>query len=137
MVSYIVDTNIVSDIHRKSKLPSDWMAGVDPAQIYFSVVTISELEKGIVMKRRKDPGKANALAAWLARFRVIHEERFLPIDDAVAEMSGRFLASRTRDVHDCQVAATAHVHGLTVVTRNVADFADLPVSVLNPWAPTA
>ena len=135
-MSFILDTNIISDIHRKNKLPSDWLNGVDQSKVFFSVVTISEFEKGIAMKRRKDASKATELAAWLAQFRRLHEKQFLIVDEAVAEISGRFLATRTRDTHDCQIAATAFVHRYSVVTRNVADFADLPVAVINPWATT-
>ena len=133
---YIVDTNVISDVHRGLRLPQLWLASVPSHTVHFSVVTLSEIRKGVIMLEHSNHPKAMIYAQWLDGIREEFRGKFLPVSEAVAMESGRIAAIRTRDVHDCQIAATAIVHGLAVVTRNVADFADLPVAVINPWANT-
>ena len=87
-----------------------------------------------MMKVRIDPPAAAALLRWLDELRFVYASRILPVDDAVATGWGRLMAQRTRPMADALIAATAHVHDKIVVTRNVADFADAGVTVIDPWA---
>ncbi len=87
-----------------------------------------------MMKLRTDPPAAAGLLRWLDELRFVYSARVLPIDDAVATSWGRLAAQRTRPVADALIAATAQVHNKVLVTRNVADFADTGVPVIDPWA---
>ena len=97
------------------------------------MITIGEIMKGIMIKVRTDPPQAAALLRWLDELRLVYASRILPIDDAVATGWGRLMAQRTRPMADALIAATARVHNKVVVTRNVADFADMGVDVIDPW----
>jgi toxin FitB len=89
--------------------------------------------KGIALKLASDPPLAASLTLWLERLRHEHAARILPIDDRVALRWGRLAAERTRSMADGLIAATAIVHDKIVVTRNVADFADTGIAVIDPW----
>ena len=130
---YILDTNVISEIKRGSRAPTQWIKGKASEIMFISVVVVSELAKGIALKERSDMAAAARLANWLATLQREYSGRTIQISEQIAEVSGRFLATRTRGVHDCQIAATAYVHNLAVVTRNVVDFSDLPVDIVNPW----
>jgi predicted nucleic acid-binding protein len=130
---YLVDTNVLSEARRGTVAARDWLRSVDPATVYVSVVTLGEIMKGIELKRRADPAQATVLTVWLERLRQEHVSRILPINDRVALEWGRMAASRTRGMADGLIAATAAVHGKIIVTRNVADFADTGLAVVNPW----
>ena len=104
--------------------------------MFLSAITIGEITKGIMMKLRTDPPAAAVLLRWLDELRFVYSARILPVDDAVATTWGRLMAQRTRPVADALIAATAHVHNKIIVTRNVADFADAGVPVIDPWAHT-
>jgi predicted nucleic acid-binding protein len=138
-VSFLLDTNVISEWVRPRPDPRvvAWLAGLDEDRAFLSVVTLGELRQGV---ERLASGRWRArLDAWLrdeltARF----EDRVLPIDAAVADKWGTILASRDRAGRpiaavDGFLAATASIHGLTLVTRNAADFAG-SVDVFNPWA---
>jgi predicted nucleic acid-binding protein len=101
--------------------------------IYLSVLTLGEIAKGIALKERSDPQVAGRLAEWLQKLRHDFADRILPITDQIAMEWGRIAALRSRGDVDAQIAATAIVHGLILVTRNVADFEDTRVSIINPW----
>ncbi len=90
--------------------------------------------KGIALKARSDDAAATALMVWLERLRQDHGSRILPIDGRIALAWGRLAAVRPRGMADGLIAATAAVHGKIVVTRNIADFQDAGVPVINPWA---
>jgi hypothetical protein len=130
---YLVDTNVLSEARRGSNEARIWLRSVDPATIYLSVITLGEIMKGIALKLRTDTGAAAPLTAWLERLRHDHSDRILPISDRVALEWGRLAAERPRGMADGLIAATAAVHGKIIVTRNVADFADIRVPVINPW----
>jgi toxin FitB len=135
---YLVDTNILSEARRGSVEARAWLRSVDPATIHLSVVTLGEIIKGIALKLGGDPPLAAALTLWLERLRHEHAARILPIDDRVALRWGRLSAERPRGMADGLIAATAIVHDKIVVTRNVADYADTGIAVVNPWGrPTA
>lgn len=131
---YLVDTNIVSEARRGTPQATGWMRSVDPRAIFLSVITLGEIMRGIALKERSDPRAAAALSEWLRRLRHDHADRVLPIDDKVAVEWGRIAALRPRGDADGLIAATARVHDLILVTRNVADFDDLGLTVVDPWA---
>lgn len=130
---YLVDTNIISEARRKSPEAVTWLRSVDPAQVYLSVITLGEIMRGIALKQRTDPQAAAHLAEWLAALRAGHSDRILPITDQIAVEWGRLAALRPRGDADGLIAATARVHDLVLVTRNVRDFEDTGVLLRNPW----
>ena len=89
--------------------------------------------KGIALKRRTDAAQALILTAWLERLRQEHESRILPVSDRVAREWGHLAAMRSRGMADGLIAATAAVHGKIIVTRNVRNFADTGLAVVDPW----
>lgn len=133
---YLVDTNVLSEARRGRREARDWLRSVDPDQVFLSVVTLGEIMKGISQKTWSDATAAVALHRWLEQLRTDHARRILPVGDEVALEWGRIAAIRPRNMADALIAATAIVHRKTVVTRNVADFADLGVPLIDPWAPS-
>jgi toxin FitB len=130
---YLVDTNVISDARRKIPQALSWLQSVPPDEVFLSVVTLGEIARGIAQKQRTDPRAAQVFERWLARLRTTHRARILPITDVIAIEWGRLAAERPRGDVDGLIAATAIAHGLTVVTRNVRDFADTGVPCINPW----
>ena len=130
---YLVDTNVLSEARRGSTEALTWLRSVKPDSVYLSALTLGEIMRGIAAKHRSDPRTAGRLAEWLANLRRNHEDRILPVNDRVAIEWGRIAAIRPRGDIDGLIAATAIVHELVVVTRNVSDFADTGAAVLNPW----
>lgn len=130
---YLVDTNVLSEARRGRPEARDWLRSVDPDQVFLSVVTLGEIMKGISQKTRTDATAAVSLNRWLEQLRVDHARRILPISDEVALEWGRIAAVRPQDMADALIAATAAVHRKAVVTRNVADFKDLGVPIIDPW----
>jgi predicted nucleic acid-binding protein len=131
---YLVDTNVLSEARRGREEARAWLRSVDPGSVFLSVVTLGEIMKGIALKSRSDPTMAAGLAAWLDTLRRDFADRILPITDGVALEWGRLAAERPRPMADGLIAATARVHRMIVVTRNVADFADAGVQVIDPWS---
>lgn len=136
---YLLDTNVVSEL-RKVRLGkadvhvAEWADSVDAADLYVSVITLQELEIGVLLVERRDPAQGAVLRAWLdAHVLPAFNGRILSIDTAVAQRSAQLHVPDPRPVRDGLIAATALVHGMTVVTRNVADFEPTGVTVLNPW----
>jgi len=130
---YLIDTNVLSEARRGSPQALGWMRSVDPDRLHLSVITLGEIMRGIALKERSDPQAAAHLSAWLTRLRHDHAARILPVTDRVAVEWGRLSALRPRGGADGLIAATAIVHDLVVVTRNVVDFADSGAACLNPW----
>ena len=133
---FLLDTNVVAELRKGSRADahvSTWFAGVDADTILLSALTLGEIRRGIENLRRRDRPAARALDRWMRRLLVEHRDRILPIDLAVAEQWGRFNVPDPLPVIDGLLAATAKVHGLTLVTRNVKDIARTGVSVLNPF----
>jgi len=130
---YLVDTNVISEARRGTTEALTWLRSVDPAAVFLSVITLGEIMRGIALKRRGDPAQATVLTVWLERLRQEHASRILPVDDRVALEWGRLAAMRSRGMADGLIAATAAVHGKIIVTRNVADFIDTGLAVINPW----
>ena len=111
-----------------------WTESVDAADLFVSAITILELELGVLSIERKDAAQGSLLRAWLEQH-VLPEfsGRTLPVDTAVAQRCARLHVPDKRGERDALIAATALVHGMTVVTRNVADFEPTGVKILNPW----
>lgn len=130
---YLVDTCVVSEARRRTPQAMAWLRAAQPDTLYLSVITVGEITRGVMMKLRTDPPAAAVLLRWLDELRFVYAARILPIDDAVATAWGRLMAQRTRPVANALIAATAHVHNKIIVTRNVTDFADAGVPVLDPW----
>jgi hypothetical protein len=130
---YLLDTNVVSEIRRGSPQAITWLRSVDPLHIYLSALTLGEIMRGIALKQRSDPRTAGHLTTWLSKLRHDHADRILTVTDRIAIEWGRIAALRPRGDIDGLIAATALVHDFIVVTRNVADFDDTGVSVINPW----
>ncbi len=111
------------------------MAGARQLRDFFiSVLTLGEIERGVLKLGKRDPSGAEQLARWLAVIETDFESRTLPVTQDIAHEWGRLPLSRTIGVVDTLIAATAIVHGLTMVTRNVRDFEDCGVKLVNPWA---
>jgi toxin FitB len=130
---YLLDTNIVSEARRGSSEATAWIRSVRGRTLHVSVITLGEIMRGIQIKERKDPKAAAILAEWLIALRELHRETILPVTESVALEWGRLSAERSRNTADGLIAATARVHDLILVTRNVADFEDTGVSIINPW----
>jgi predicted nucleic acid-binding protein len=130
---YLVDTNVLSEARRGGIEARDWLRSVDPDQVFLSVVTLGEIMKGISLKARTDPTAAVALHRWLEQLRTDHSQRLLPVTDEVALEWERIAALRPRNMADALIAATASAHRKILVTRNVADFEDLGMPLINPW----
>jgi predicted nucleic acid-binding protein len=137
-VTYLIDTNIISEIRKTTRCDRNvaaWYAAVDGAELYLSVLVTGEIRRGVELARRRDAAKAAVLERWLDEVDVAFEERILPVDRAVADAWGRMNARRPISAVDGLLAATALVHDLTLVTRNDADVAGLGSRVLNPFKP--
>lgn len=130
---YLLDTNVVSDVQRRLPKPTAWLASVDPASISLSVITLGELDRGIVKLRKTDPERAKKLDVWLRELRNDNTDRILAITEEIALAWGRITAGRARGSADSLIAATALVHDLILVTRHVEDFEDIGLTVVNPW----
>jgi toxin FitB len=131
---YLLDTCVVSEARRRSPQAVTWLRSTRPETLFLSAITIGEIMKGVSVKLRTDPPAAAILLRWLDELRVVYASRILSIDNEVATSWGRLMAERSRPVVDTLIAATARVHNKVVVTRNVADFADAGVTLLDPWA---
>lgn len=136
---FVLDTNVVSELRKVRAGKADpnvaaWAESVDATVLFVSAITIMELELGVLAIERKDATQGAMLRSWLEQH-VLPEfsARTLSIDTAVAQRCARLHVPDKRGERDALLAATALVHGMTVVTRNVADFEPTGVPVINPW----
>ena len=132
---YLVDTDVLSALRRGERHSgaARWLAAQRTSDLYLSVLTIGEIERGIERQQRRDPGFASELAGWLDRVLAWYGDRVLPVDLATAQRWGRLTATLGYQSADLLIAATALEHGLTVVTGNVKHFEPTTVSVFNPF----
>ena len=134
---YLLDTNCISELrkgHRADRNVAAWAKKVPSDTLYLSVITIEELEIGILRVERRDAAQAAPYRTWMHRDVLPHfAHRILSIDQTVALRAARLHVPDPRPIRDTLIAATALVHGMTVVTRNIPDFASTGVSMLNPW----
>ena len=139
---YLLDTNVVSELRkvwlgRANENVTRWFKHVKPDKLYLSVITVHELEIGILLAQRNDPMKAAMFRSWLdLRVLPTFAGRILPVDLTIAQRSATLHVPNPCPQLDGLIAATALVHSLTVVTRNLPDFARTGVPTLNPWALT-
>ncbi|WP_233851911.1 type II toxin-antitoxin system VapC family toxin [Paraburkholderia sp. HD33-4] len=134
---FVIDTNVVSELRKGRRADANvaaWSESVDASALFVSAITIMELATGVLLKERSDPAQGALLRAWLDQ-RVLPEfaDRVLPVDTGVALRCARLHVPDRRSERDALIAATAMVHGMTVVTRNVADFVATGVALINPW----
>ena len=135
-MSYLIDSNVVSELRKRERADAgvrQWFASVDDTELFLSVLTVGEIRRGIDSIHRRDRTRALALNRWFRALVTEYEARLLPVDQKVAEEWGRMNAVRTLPAVDSLLAATAHVHGLTFVTRNIKDVAQTGVPCLNPF----
>jgi len=139
---YILDTNVISELRKAKKTHPNvkkWAGRVPSSSLYISVISVLELEIGILLIDRRDNGRRDKeqgaiLRAWMDRHVLpTFSGRILAIDTAVAQRCAMLHVPNPRSDRDALIAATALVHGLTVATRNVADFERTGVGVVNPW----
>lgn len=134
---FLLDTNVISEL-RKPAARRDanvwaWVTRTPEPDVRLSVITLLELEQGVLQVERRDLSQATFMRAWLTMVRERYAGRMLPVDEAVANQCAGLHVPDRRPERDALIAATALVHGLTVVTRDVKDFAPMGVPLLNPW----
>ncbi len=134
---FLVDTDVLSALgkRRRNANVEAWIARQRTGDLFVSVVSIGEIERGIALQRRKNAGFASALAIWLDQVLAAYGDRVLPFDLASARRWGQLSAALGHDGADLQIAATALEHGLMVVTRNASDFEPTGIAVLDPFTP--
>ncbi len=135
-MSFLLDTNVISEYRKGTACDPNvaaWFGKVTDSQLFLSVLVMGELRKGAEAKARRDPAQAEALRKWITLLERGYGDRILPFGREEADIWGRMNALRPRSTVDSMLAATAKVHGMTLVTRNVADVEGLGVEVLNPF----
>lgn len=138
---YLLDTNVLSELHRAIRGRGDpnvtaWLASVGVASCYLSPITLMELEIGVLRIERRDARQGTALRTWFEDLIVPEfKDRTLPIDAGVARRCAGLHVPDPRSERDALIAATALVHKMTLVTRNVADFQPTGVALFDPWKP--
>lgn len=136
---YLLDTNVISELRKVGDGKADaavvaWVSGVDAGEMFISALTLMELEIGILRAERRDPSQGARLRAWFeTQVCPEFEDRTLSIDIAIARRCARLHVPDPKSERDALIAATALEHGLTVVTRNTADFAATGAPLINPW----
>ncbi len=134
---FLLDTNALSELRRRDRTDpkvAEWADDIHPSDLFLSVITILEIEAGTLLLERRDKAQGAVLRAWIDK-KVLptFEGRILPVDTAIALRCARLHVPNPRAERDALIAATALVHNLKLVTRNVADFAPMGVDLLNPW----
>ena len=136
---YLLDTNVVSELRTAASGRSDknvvaWAESVSSLAMYLSVISIQELEIGVLQMERRDERQGRVLREWLeTRVLPAFTDRILPIDLSIIRESAPLHVPDIRPVRDALIAATARIHGMTVVTRNARDFEPMAVACFNPW----
>jgi hypothetical protein len=135
-LSFLLDTNVLSEARRPQAdaRVKAWFGSVVSADLYTSVLVVGEIRRGIERLRRRDTAQVTLLDEWLATLKQQFADRVLPVTMEIADEWGRLNAADPLPTIDGYLAATANVHGLTVVTRNVRDLARTGVALLDPWA---
>lgn len=134
-MSYLLDTNVVSELRKRSPDPGvvAWYDRVQGRQLFLSVLTLGEIRRGIEQSRRKDPAKADVLGSWLSRLLSLYYDCIVPVDADIADAWARMAVPDPVPVIDGLLAATASVRNWTLVTRNTADVARCGIRTLNPF----
>jgi predicted nucleic acid-binding protein len=136
---FLLDTNVISDLRKAKSGKADlnvanWFRTIPAASLFLSVIVVQEIEIGALSAARRDPAQGTILHKWL------HEQvlpefagRILPVDTDVALQGAKLQIPKSRPIYDTLIAATALVHNMTIVTRNVMDFEPMGAPILNPW----
>ena len=135
-MTYLLDTNVISELRKGDGCDANvkaWYEGVEETYIFLSVLVLGEMRRGIERMRRRDPQQTNILERWLEDTALKFAGRILPIDETIAEVWGKIYYVRNVPVVDGLLAATAMVHGMTLVTRNVSDAEGLGARVFDPF----
>lgn len=136
---YVLDTNVVAELRKAKAGKADknvttWANSVAPASLFLSSIAVLEMELGILLMERRDPTQGAVLRAWMdGHVLPAFADRILPIDTTVARRCAQLHVLDPKSERDAFIAATALVHGMTVVTRNVDDFTSTGAATLNPW----
>ncbi|OGT58035.1 MAG: twitching motility protein PilT [Gammaproteobacteria bacterium RIFCSPHIGHO2_12_FULL_42_10] len=136
---YLLDTNVISELRKAKTDKADknviaWAKNVSASSLFVSVISILELETGVLLIEHRDSTQGAILRSWLnAHVLQVFSERILYLDVAVAQRCAKLHVPDPRSDRDAIIAATALVHGMTIVTRNVSDFDQTGVEILNPW----
>jgi predicted nucleic acid-binding protein len=135
-LTYLLDTNVVTELRRPrtDRGVVAWVETTTRETTYVSVLVLGEIRQGIERLRRRDPSQALSLERWLVSLEEVFSDRVLAIDEPIAHAWGRLSAADTLPPIDGLLAATALVHGLTVVTRDTGPFERIGVPYLDPWA---
>jgi predicted nucleic acid-binding protein len=136
---YLLDTNVLSELRKPTARAStavvNWVSARRATDLYLSAVTVLEIELGIARLERRDAARASRIQSWLTEDVLdSFAHRILSIGVLVARRAARLHVPDPRPERDAYIAATDAVHGLTVVTRNVSDFAQMGIELVNPWA---
>jgi len=141
MKMFVLDTNVISELRQGKPSQSPgvraWAAAQPADRLFLSAITILELEKGIQALKRCTPPHGSALRSWLTGVRAAFSGRILPFTEQTAALCAALHVPNARAERDAMIAATAIEHGFTVVTRNVPDFINTGVQLLNPWSHAA
>jgi toxin FitB len=134
-LQYLLDTNVLSETRKKqtNEQVTYFLSTVEPSALFISVLSLGELRKGVALKSQSDADAAKRLGTWVDGLEYSFGDRILGIDAVIARQWGELSAQRSRPVVDTLLAATALVHELTLVTRNINDVHDLGVKLLDPW----
>lgn len=134
---FVLDTNVISELRHGKSNPSEqvrrWAAGQPSSRLFLSSISILELEIGIQALERRTPPQGSALRTWLAGVRAAFAGRILPFTENTATVCASLHVPDRRSERDAMIAATAIEHGFTVVTRNVSDFPETGLALVNPW----
>lgn len=139
---YVLDTNVVSELRKAKSGKANpgvvaWAAGVVPGSLFISAITVMEIEMGVLQIERRDAAQGALLRAWLDQNVLpAFASRILPVDVTVAQRCAKLHVPDQQSERDALIAATALVHGMAVVTRNVQDFQASGVAIINPWSTT-
>lgn len=136
-MTWLVDTNVISEVRKQSRANPGvraWLASVGEDDLYLSALVLGELRKGVESVRLRDGRAAVALERWVSTVIREYADRVLPVTPEIADVWGRLNVADPLPTVDSLMAATAHVHGLTLVTRNTRDIARTGVACLNPFS---
>jgi toxin FitB len=136
---YLLDTNVLSELRKAKSGKADtnvvsWANSVSAAQLFISVITVLELETGVLLVELRDTAQGALLRAWLnVHVLPVFSDRIIAMDTAIAQRCARLHVPDPRSDRDAIIAATALVHGMTIATRNTEDFIRTGVELINPW----